>query len=328
MVVAAGLLVLGWGLPVRAQPDRSAGDLQSEGLALLKRGEAAAALEHFQRAYALVPSPKVLFNMGRAHALLGNAVDAWDCFDRFLEQASGVPPESRLAALEHRDALRPRIGFLDLQAVGHAEVFIDGRRVDPRWLGRPVPARPGGHLVRLLEHGRLRSEQQIVIRAGETLRVVMLPPPTSSTGSEAGPPSAIAHGETGMGAPARLPPWRRVAAWGSAIASAGALGLALVSERRASARYHDFNGLADTAGSLCSESVPRAGLDPRCGPLLAQGRSARRLAVGSLAAGGLLAVAALILFQAGPAGPDPSPRHAQRATCLPTLLGLGCATRF
>src|SRR5215475_11501406 len=52
-----------------------------EGADLLKRGEYQSALERFQRAYELVPSPKIQFNFGLAYKGLGRNADAIEAFD-------------------------------------------------------------------------------------------------------------------------------------------------------------------------------------------------------------------------------------------------------
>src|SRR4051812_46252898 len=65
--------------PAFAQSDatkKQAQALQVEGVRLMQRGDNRAALGKFDEAFRLVPSPKILFNRGKAHNALGETLDA------------------------------------------------------------------------------------------------------------------------------------------------------------------------------------------------------------------------------------------------------------
>src|SRR4051812_21816722 len=55
-----------------------------EGVDLLKRGQYQAALEKFDQAYALIPSPNIHYDRGLAYRGLGRNAAAVDAFEAFL----------------------------------------------------------------------------------------------------------------------------------------------------------------------------------------------------------------------------------------------------
>jgi hypothetical protein len=165
---------------VRAGPARAEGDaraeaagLQSEGLKALDRGDAAAGLEKFRAAYALVPSPKVLFNMGRAYAELGRQVEAFECYDRFLGEATNVPPASLVDAEHMRSTLRAKLGFLEVTGPAGATISVDGARQGVLPLPRPIPVAPGRRAVRVQSDDSLLNDRTLDVAAGNVTRLVV-----------------------------------------------------------------------------------------------------------------------------------------------------------
>ncbi len=118
--------------------------LQVEGLGLLQKGDSRAALQKFDEAFRLVPSPKILFNRGKAHRALGEDVAALADFERFLDEAPYAPKESRVEAERAVQALRPRLAYLEIQVedVG-STVSVDGREI-----GAGAAAAAGGRRSR------------------------------------------------------------------------------------------------------------------------------------------------------------------------------------
>ena len=120
--------------------------LQVEGLGLMQKGDSRAALQKFDEAFRLVPSPKILFNRGKAHRALGEDVAALADFERFLDEAPYAPKESRVEAERAVQALRPRAAYLEVQVedVG-STITVDGHEVGTAPLARPVVVAPGAH---------------------------------------------------------------------------------------------------------------------------------------------------------------------------------------
>ena len=105
----AVLLALLGAAPLPAQPD---GDRQAarralrEGNRLFDEGQYEAALACYQDAYARVPAPKLLFNIGQAYRNLRRDGEALAAYERFLAEDRAAAPELRREADGHAEALR------------------------------------------------------------------------------------------------------------------------------------------------------------------------------------------------------------------------------
>jgi hypothetical protein len=150
---------------------RAAVRLQTEGLRLLDQHDAAGALDRFRAAYALVPSPKVLFNLGRAHLELGHRPEAFECFEVFLAEATNVPPRSRADAELFRSELRGKLGFVDVVGPAGARVEVDGLGRGTLPLPRQLAVEPGTHLVAVTRDGAAVIERRLYFAEGAMLRV-------------------------------------------------------------------------------------------------------------------------------------------------------------
>jgi hypothetical protein len=79
-----------------------------EGVDAMKRGDYGAALDLFQQAYTLVPSPNIHYDFGQAYLGLGRPADALSAFERFLAEAPDAPAEKREKAASLVSTLRAR----------------------------------------------------------------------------------------------------------------------------------------------------------------------------------------------------------------------------
>jgi hypothetical protein len=184
-------LLLARGAFADSERDRAAAQgLQAEGLKLLEAGAAAAALQKFSAAYALVPSPKVVFNMGRAHAELGQGPEAYRCFDQFLAEATtNVPPESRAEAELMRSQLRSRLALVEVVGPPGAVLSVDGHQLATLPLPRALAVEPGMRALRVEADGQPVIDKRLELTPGSTLRLVVEvaprppppPPPTATT---------------------------------------------------------------------------------------------------------------------------------------------------
>lgn len=238
--LGAVLLMLATG-PARAQPTDEAARtraaaLQAEGHRLLNGGDAQGALDRFESAYQLVPSPKILFNMGRAYEKVGDAINTYECFDRFLAEARDVPPESRAVAERSRAAARARVALVELVAPAGAELMVDGRAMGRTPLVRPLALAPGTRVFRLERDDKLLSEKAVPVAAGAITRFVIdapvispLPPGLAPATS---PAVATPPARPGVAAPAParegeppLPIYRRWWFWAAVVAGAAVTGV-------------------------------------------------------------------------------------------------------
>jgi tetratricopeptide (TPR) repeat protein len=74
-----------------AQEKAQAKSLLGQGTKLYEQNDFAGALEKFQAAYAVFPSPKLMFNIGEANRKLHRPVEALEAFERFLAGVTDAP---------------------------------------------------------------------------------------------------------------------------------------------------------------------------------------------------------------------------------------------
>jgi hypothetical protein len=314
------------------EPAARARSLQAQGLRLLEQQKSAEALAKFEAAYDLVPSPKILYNMGRAQEGLGRDLEAFTSFERFLEGATDVPPAARADAERRRDALRARLAAVEVTGPAGATVVVDGRAVGELPLGAPVLVAPGAHAVLIQRAGTILHEQRVTAASGGTvvvkLAVVESPPPRPAADAPAPAPrpEVVVAAPPPEGAPRS---WQRPAAWTSAGLAVAALGVGTAFQLRASSKFEAFNDVREaplTANGRCNDRAPQGGGGP-CEGLLDAGRSARRMALFGFVSGGLLAAASAGLFYLSGAGAEEAPRTAWG--CAPLGgPGVGCGLRF
>jgi len=339
-----------------ASDDRSrAQELQAEGLKLMQRGNYREALARFEQALSLVPSPKIAFNMGKAHLALGNDVQALEAFERFLDEAPGAPKPSRDEARKAVEALRPKLAYLEIQAEeSGGTVLIDGVEVGALPLPRPKVVKPGPHEIYVKQRGMKPYAQTIFAGAGQKMRVAVkleavppppvaiappkpspLPPPPAriadttpaDTAGGTQPPqrdrdSGDAHGASGRR-------WAKPAAF-----VAGGLGVLLVgggvaAQLENASKYRQFNAVpnpVDPSKGRCAQTAPDRGGGP-CAGLYRDGQKFQTLAVVGFAAGGAALAGALVFTLLAPRSSDAREREVA-AACAPAGgedRGLACA---
>ncbi len=191
---------------------------------LYEAGDYQGSLERLNEAYALVPSPKILFNFGLAYQALGRDVEALDAFERFLAEISERDQElaaERKEAMEQVERLKSRVATVEIVAdLAGAEVVIDGRSRGHTPLLRPLRVAPGPHQVVIQKPGLASPYiDRIEVVPGQLLllrpRLMLLAPSTAPEGAR----------------PAAPPLYRRWWLWGAAgaVIAAGVTGIVLAS---------------------------------------------------------------------------------------------------
>jgi hypothetical protein len=192
----AAVLIVSIAPVARAQSDdakkQQAQALQVEGVRLLQKGDNRAALAKFNEAFALVQSPKIMFNMGKAYRALGNDVEALRAFDIFLDEAPYAPKASRADAEREVQALRPKLSYIEVETEdAGSTVRIDGREMGKAPLVHAVVVAPGSHEVKVEKTGMVAETRSVAPIAGQKLRVVVklspVPPPEPQKKVEAPP---------------------------------------------------------------------------------------------------------------------------------------------
>jgi hypothetical protein len=127
--------------------------LLHEGNRLFDGGDYQGALSRYKQAYARVPSPKLLFNVGQAERALGHLVEALESYQRFLAEAKDAPAALRAEAQRRCAELEKATAALDVSAerdgapIAGVQISIDGAAYGVTPLAHPVRVMPGTHQV-------------------------------------------------------------------------------------------------------------------------------------------------------------------------------------
>jgi hypothetical protein len=344
--IALGLLLALAGTKAAAQTaaqKQEAQALQVAGVHLMERGDNEAALEKFEAAFQLFPSPKILFNMGRVYQALSQPVEALTAFERFLDEAPYAPKESRAEAARAVESLRPKLSFLDLGAEdADCKISVDGREVGTSPLPRPLVVMPGAHEVRFEKEGMLAETRSVSPVPGQKLRVFVrlspipapaaVPPPMVATtvplpAPRAREPAPSAAPETVSTSPASTgTTWQVTAAWVSAGAGGVFLAAGITAQILASSKNADFNAVMNAPNNThqCTQTQPDDG-GGVCPGLLSEAKTRQTLAIVGFAAAGVALAGALVFYLKIP--PRAETGAVSALGCLPSVeaRGVSCA---
>jgi hypothetical protein len=148
--------------------------LLREGAQSYQQAAFADALEKFGQAYAVFPSPKLLFNIGQASRELGRPADAVDAFQKFLVQAPDASPDLIAEAKQSVEELSPKIGKLFINCnIAGAKIAVDGKVVGKTPLLDFILVSPGSHQVTAAHPTTMSEVQTVTVAAGavETLGI-------------------------------------------------------------------------------------------------------------------------------------------------------------
>jgi hypothetical protein len=258
--------------------------LALEGIDLLAKGEARAAIAKLEEAERLFHAPTHLLYLARALRELGELVAAHETYVQILlEEIPNYAPEpfqeAQRQATKEVEELRERVATVRVRVEGarpgEARVSIDGEEIAAERLAHPIAVTPGGHDVVAAGDGVEKSER-VEATIGQTSEVVLTlvagaPEPVTSQ-----PPA------TGEGSFPALATVLAVIGGGALIAGAVTGGMTL-------AKASDIK---DT----CVEDI--------C-PLEQQGEAddaklLGNVSTGLFVAGGVLAATAIVLFIVDP----------------------------
>jgi hypothetical protein len=207
-VVAA---VAGEGLaqPIDPAARITARKLGADAIALFDKGEYAAALEKFDLANQLVPSPTLGLRAARCLVKLGRLVEASERYTEVTRMkldasAQNVQRKAQVEALQEREALTPRIPILEVVLEGPqgkgVTVALDGKALPPALLGQKQPIDPGKHVLEA-QRADTTVKREVELAEGEEARLALkLPPLPAPPPPPPPPPSPIAmYGWIGVG---------------------------------------------------------------------------------------------------------------------------------
>jgi hypothetical protein len=159
--------------------NRQASKHFQRGVALYGEADYRAALVEFKRAYAVLPNPAVLYNVGETQYQLQDYAGALTTFEHFLAETSSGGDGHRTEVEGDLEILRARVGHLSLTTIpSGAEVTIDDQPVGKTPLDRSVLVSIGHRKVVASLAGRPAITRYVDVAADDTLAVTLqLPEP-------------------------------------------------------------------------------------------------------------------------------------------------------
>jgi hypothetical protein len=333
-----------------------------EGGSLIQSGDYSEALTRFERAYALVPSPKIFFNYGLAYVGLDRPSEAIHYFEAFIAEAGDAPPANVAKAREYLAKLSKKVTVVELTGETEgAEVSVDGKSYQN---SAKITVDPGVHQLTVDKSGRTPFLYRLTANPGERVVVTVHFPDAApaQTGPLIGPiprSNAVSSGTSSLPPPQYATPsrdteeqrdvpatssgggnWQTTAGWVSAGVAVAFLGGGLAARMIANKKYADFNATKVAADpnhkpypivnpDHCNKSIAGDSGSPTCQQLLSQGDTYSSLSWVGFIGGGVLAVAAVIFFATAPSG-APAHQSDTAFSCAPTvgMIGAGCFGRF
>jgi hypothetical protein len=145
-----------------------------------KQHDNAGAVARFKAAYALVPTPRIGFGLGRTMRAMGDLIGARAAFVAAtqLPARANESPEARKArgdAQAQADDLDQRIPQIQLHLSGTGQIYVDGEGVRHDALSVPRRVNPGSHVIQVQVEGDVKGEQTVVLAEGEHKDVTMAP---------------------------------------------------------------------------------------------------------------------------------------------------------
>src|SRR5438105_1944763 len=130
--------------PAAADPVAEAKRLKDVAAEAFLRGDYAAALESFQSAYRIHPTPNLRYDVAVALSKMGRYDEAVEAFEDFLASAPDAPADARAYAQRQLRQFAALVGRLSVRVEpADAAVTIDGAE-----LRRPeAVVLPGAHIV-------------------------------------------------------------------------------------------------------------------------------------------------------------------------------------
>jgi tetratricopeptide (TPR) repeat protein len=202
-VVGLLLAQVGAALPARAQSTSEESAMPEAqqahqhfnlGVRLHAEGDFGPALAQFERAYALKPHFRVLYNIAQCHFELRDYVQARAALTRYLVDGAGALDAERRARVEAdlADMVR-RIAQIDIHSnVRGAAVYMDGRKVGTTPLSQPIEVSEGQRSLSVESGARGTKQRTIVLVGGERQAITVnfepiAPEPAASYGLEKSP---------------------------------------------------------------------------------------------------------------------------------------------
>ncbi len=167
-VVFLFLLMLAARPAMGADPKAQATPHVQKGAAAYRDGDYVKALQEFEKAHAIYPSPKLLFNLAQTHRALDRITEAFVEYREFLSKATDASADTRQLAEQAITELRGRIAFVDIDSVpSNAAVSVDGRSFGKTPV-EGLPLTPGPHQLAVEVTGFEMYHRRLELAGGKT----------------------------------------------------------------------------------------------------------------------------------------------------------------
>jgi hypothetical protein len=177
----------------QSSPERDhARALLRDGVAAMNTGDYPTAVARFREAYALVPSAKILFNLGVAYGALDRYPEALESLERFLRDAPEASADTVRRAKAEIQKARAMVATVEVIVDrDRAEVTIDGRGYGRTPIEKPIVLGKGPHAV-VARAGTQVTVRDFTAEAGtrQTLRLKLGLPPAPAPEGAAQPASS------------------------------------------------------------------------------------------------------------------------------------------
>ncbi|MEZ4219515.1 MAG: PEGA domain-containing protein [Polyangiaceae bacterium] len=202
-----------------AEQKREARERFDRALELFNAGDDGGALAEFERAYALIPHPLVLYNIAGVHATMGRAVEATDAYDKLLANPGALPAEKLADAKRRRAEQAARVAQLDVKVnVKGASIELDGLEV-AKTPAAPLRVTSGTRRLVVVARGHRPVRREVRIAGGRTESVQITLEPVEGQLATVAIESDVpdleifvdgeAAGKTPLLSPLRIAPGRR-----------------------------------------------------------------------------------------------------------------------
>lgn len=161
-----------------AEPDAHAQEASRHfhrGVELSEESDWRAALIEFERAYAIDPNFRVLYDIGQCRYQLHDYPGALNAFQSYLEGGRGLVSPERQATVESDiDSLKGRVAFLHiLTHEAGVEISVDDVVVGTTPLAAPVAVSAGRHKVTASKAGSSSEVRYVDVAGEEALDVAL-----------------------------------------------------------------------------------------------------------------------------------------------------------
>lgn len=180
-----------YGTTLHAQSDdRNPDALIESGIALREQGKDDLALQDFQKAYLLSPSPRALAQIGLAEQALGIWLKAEDDVSGALKNENDPWIQKNHDALESAlTTIETHLGTLEIRCdAPDAEVFVDGGSRGKLGIGSSVRVEAGTREVQVRAPGKYASSRSVIVPPGgvarETITLETIQIPIATIGSD------------------------------------------------------------------------------------------------------------------------------------------------